>query len=194
MSKNRWYSCTHFIQQRDITIAFQYKACPDEIFIVSYPKCRTTWMQDILYLLFHNGQYQCSREERIANETFLERHGAQPCLNLKRPNAIKTHLTLDRAPYNSQAKYICLSRNIKNVCVSFYHHIKARARFNFEADTFDKYFELFITGEVPHGDYFDHLFSIWNHRNDSNVLFLVYEQTQQDIRSTIKKLAEFLDD
>ncbi|CAF3728628.1 unnamed protein product [Rotaria sp. Silwood1] len=172
--------------------ALQYKARPDDIFIVCYPKCGTTWMQDILYLLFNNGQYQSNREERLANEPFLEIHGAQACLNMKRPNAIKTHLPFDRVPYNSQAKYICLSRNIKDVCVSLYHHIKARPRLQFEVDTFDEYFELFMIGEVPHGDYFDHLFAIWNHRNDPNVIVLLYEQMQQDIQSTIKKLAQFL--
>ncbi|MDJ0729779.1 MAG: sulfotransferase domain-containing protein, partial [Crocosphaera sp.] len=38
------------------TSALKYEAQPSDIFIVTYPKCGTTWTQYILWLMQHQGE------------------------------------------------------------------------------------------------------------------------------------------
>ncbi len=40
--------------------------------------------------------------------------------------------------------------------------------------------------------YFSHLLSWWEHRNDSNVLFLFYEDTKDDLESVVRMVAAFI--
>jgi hypothetical protein len=46
---------------------------------------------------------------------------------------------------------------------------------------------------IFHVDYFDHLLSCWSHKNDANVLLILYEDMKKDIRSVINRVANFLD-
>lgn len=51
---------------------------------------------------------------------------------------------------------------------------------------------MFLSGQVGYGDYFDHLLSLYKHRNKSNVLFFRYEDLQKDIKAWVLKIADFL--
>ncbi|GIY63102.1 amine sulfotransferase [Caerostris extrusa] len=59
---------------------------------------------------------------------------------------------------------------------------------------FDDFFELFMDGELPYNDYFDHLLDWYPHRNDPNVFYTTYEDMKKDIKSVILKLSRFLGD
>jgi len=45
---------------------------------------------------------------------------------------------------------------------------------------------------VVDGPYIEHIKDGWNHRNDKNVLFLFYEDLKSDLKSSLRKLADFL--
>ena len=45
----------------------QYKAGPDDLFLVTYPKCGTTWMQHTVYLILNNGK-PLPAEKGLTNE------------------------------------------------------------------------------------------------------------------------------
>ncbi|GBN77502.1 Sulfotransferase 1C2, partial [Araneus ventricosus] len=96
-------------------------------------------------------------------------------------------------PWSEQAKYIYVARNPKDCCVSYFHHTKNLPQHGFKGD-FDEYFELFLSGKVDYGDYFDHLMEWYEHRNDPNVLFMTYEQIQEDTETSVLKMASFIDD
>ncbi len=108
--------------------------------------------------------------------------------NLK-TRVIKTHLPFNLMPYNKFAKYLCVLRNPKDTCVSFYYHSKEL--YNFEGD-FHDYFKFWIKGETPFGDYFEHVISFWSQRFDDNFTFLVYEHMKNNTRDAVLKIGEFL--
>ncbi|XP_013793715.1 amine sulfotransferase-like [Limulus polyphemus] len=169
-----------------------YKARDDDIFIVTFPKCGTTWVQHIVHNILHKGKSFESFQDFQRYSPFMEMTGPEAAVRMPRPGAIKTHLPFHLNPYSPKAKYIYVARNPKDTCVSFYYHTKMIPPYEFANGTFDEYFNIFINGENYFGDYFDHLLSWYEHRNDSNVLFITYEDMKIDKRGAILKIASFL--
>lgn len=173
--------------------SLDYKPEERDIFIVTYPKCGTTWVQYILYLLLNKGAPVEPGTNINSLIPHLEEVGKDRIRDLPRPRVIKTHLPYHLTPCSTQAKYICIARNPKDCCISFYHHTKGFPHhYNFLDGKFDDYFEIFLKGEVDFGDYFDHLLSWIAHKDDENVLFLLYEEMKENPEQSIKKIGEFL--
>ena len=174
--------------------ALAYRARPGDIFIATYPKCGTTWVQYIVYLLLHDGVPLARGQLLGAAIPHLEEVGRESVERLPEPRPIKTHLPFAMTPAHPEARYIYVARNPFDCVVSFYHHTRGFAQhYDFAAGTFEDYFECFLTGEVDFGDYFDNLASWYEHRHDSNVLFLTYEALQADARQAVVAIAEFLE-
>lgn len=169
-----------------------YQPRDDDVFIVSYPKCGTTWMQHIVYNIFRDGTPPGGLLEMMTMAPFLELLGAEGARAMPRPGAIKTHLPFSKQPYSPKTKYIYITRNPYDCCVSFYYHTKGFHPYLFEEGTFDQFFDMFVEGKVDYGDYFDHLLSWYEHRNDDNVLFVTYEQLKKDTPGVVLKIADFL--
>ncbi|KAG8179539.1 hypothetical protein JTE90_000940 [Oedothorax gibbosus] len=170
-----------------------YVPTESDIFIATYPKCGTTWTQYILYLLKNRGSPLEPGQNINQFIPHIEEVGKEVIEALAEPRTIKTHLPYNFAPISSKAKYICVARNPKDCCVSYYHHTKGFTKYyKFEDGTFDDYFELFLEGKVDYGDYFDHLLSWFEHRDDPNVLFLLYEEMKADTVGSVRRIGEFL--
>ncbi|XP_054710941.1 sulfotransferase ssu-1-like [Uloborus diversus] len=172
--------------------ALAYKPRPDDLFIVTYPKCGTTWVQNIVACIYRDGKPFQSALEFFTQTPFLEMTGAEAAETMKRPGAIKFHLPYHMTPMSAEAKYIFVARNPKDCCVSFYHHTENILGYEFQGGDFDVYFELFMEGKVDFGDYFDCLLSWYEHRNDPNVLFITYEELKKDTKTNVLRIAEFM--
>ncbi|KAH7962868.1 hypothetical protein HPB52_018403 [Rhipicephalus sanguineus] len=122
----------------------------------------------------------------------MARAGAEGARRLKRPVPIKTHLPFHKQPHSAGAKYIYVTRNPYDCCVSYYHHCKGLPWYRFTDGSFDDFVDAFVRGKATYGDYFDHLLSWYDHRNDPNVLFLTYEDLKKDAPVSVLKIADFL--
>lgn len=81
---------------------------------------------------------------------------------------IKTHLYPSMTSKNQDAKYLYVSRNPKDVVVSFYHHTVGFPRhYDFASGSFDTYFELFLDGKVDHGKWRQKWCHSWSSRVSS---------------------------
>jgi hypothetical protein len=171
----------------------RYAPQAGDIFVATYPKCGTTWMQYIVYLLLRDGRGLAPGERLDAVFPHLEEVGKQRIEALPEPRLIKTHLPFDRTPWHAAAKYIVVARNPFDCVVSFYHHTRGFVRhYDFADGTLDDFFECFIAGEVDFGDYFDHLLSWYPQEAEPNVLFTTYEAMLADPRAAITAVGEFL--
>ncbi len=98
-------------------------------------------------------------------------------------------------PNTSPAKYICCARNPKDVAVAFYQHLTKRQgtddRIEFDL-SWDEFVDHFLSGEVSFGSWWEHVPEWWAHRDESNVLFLKYEDMKKDLPTSIKTIADFL--
>ncbi|XP_074793170.1 sulfotransferase 2A1-like isoform X4 [Natator depressus] len=154
-----------------------------DIFSVTYPKSGTTWMQELLTLIHSNGDPQLAWSvpswervpwvEQTTAAGFLEN---RPC-----PRLISSHLPCGLVPtslHGSNAKVIYTVRNPKDVCVSLYYYSKMASFLEFPED-FGEFVELFSTGKVLFGSWFQHVKGWLGLRDRLNFLLLTYEEMHQ---------------
>ncbi|KAI2508577.1 sulfotransferase [Fragilaria crotonensis] len=179
------------------TNGLRYEAQPNDVFVVTYPKCGTTWMQHLVYLILNDGKPLAADEKMDFVFPHLEEVGNEFCSRaplFRGFRLIKTHLPFGMTPQNPKAKYIFVARNPKDCVVSFFHHTRGFVKhYDFSEGRFDVFFDLFLHGKVDFGDYFTTLRSWYDHKDDPNVLFLTYEDLRRDTRAGVLSLAEFLD-
>lgn len=169
-----------------------YKPQPGDLFLVSYPKSGSTWTQRIIYNILMNAAEPDDPLDPVIRFPCLEMQGAEAAAYAPRPAAFKTHLPFHKNPYSAEAKYVYIARNPYDTCVSFYYHTKNMPAYKFQDGTFDEFFEMFMEGRVDYGDYFDNVLSWYERRNDSNVLFLTYEELKADTGKCVLKIAAFI--
>lgn len=170
-----------------------YRPRAGDIFVSTYPKCGTTWMQYLVWLIVRGAEPL--PPERTLGDVFphLEEVGAAAVEALPEPRLIKTHLPSGMAPLHRDAKYIYVARNPFDCAVSFFHHTRGFVRhYDFADGTFDEFFECFAAGEVDFGDYFDHVIAWHARADDDNLLFVTYEAMQADIDRVIEDVGAFL--
>lgn len=174
-----------------------FKAREDDVYVVSYPKTGTTWLQEIVYLIHSNLNFDGAAKQRLyerfpyiehstTNSNFVE--------ELASPRLLKTHLPYSLLPQDileKQCKLIYMTRNPKDVVVSYYHFACLLVETQYEG-SFSQFFERFLLDRPTYGPFLKHTLEFWEHREDQNVLFLVYEDLQKNLPDVIKKIAKFL--
>jgi hypothetical protein len=173
--------------------ALDYPANPEDIFVCSYPKCGTTWLQNVVYLILNDGVPLSSSEFLPRSFPHLEEVGKEICNKLPTPRLIKTHLPFMMTPQHSKARYLYIARNPFDCAVSFFHHTRGFPQhYDFLDGTFEGFFECFINGEVDFGDYFDNLMSWYRRKDEKNIFFITYESMKIDSYGAIIAIGDFL--
>jgi hypothetical protein len=156
-------------------------------------------MQHIIYTILNNGTPIQPNERLDQIFPHLEEVGADYILSnsnrisRRGRRLIKTHLPFHMTPMSRDAKYIFVARNPKDCIVSFFHHTRGFPKhYDFEDGDFDVFFDLFCQGSVDFGDYFKTLRSWLDHKHDTNVFFVTYENILRDKRHVILQLADFI--
>ncbi len=164
-----------------------YTARPDDIFIVSYPRSGTTWLQMILYQLTTDGSMDFAH---IAEKCPWFERAAISKRNLDKlpsPRVFKTHLPYIWLP-KRRCRYIYVARNGKDVAWSFYQFYRSHFRYQ---GSFEQFFRLFMRGWVAWGSWFYHVRGYWKRRNDPRMLFLFYEDMVRDLEGVIRRIIQF---
>jgi hypothetical protein len=162
---------------------------PDDIFIVTYPRSGTTWMQMILYQLTTDGSMDFPHIYEYCPWFEESSRSADGFEGRPSPRLFKSHLSYRRIP-KGPCKYIYIARNGKDVAVSYFHFSRSHLGFR---GTFDAFFDRFLRGRVKGGSWFKHVKGWWDHRNDANVLFLYYEELLHDLETCVRRIIAFCD-
>ncbi|CAK1547425.1 unnamed protein product [Leptosia nina] len=188
---------------------------PDDIWIVSFSRSGTTWLQELVWLLSNDLNYERASAEPITKRyAFIEYptqrsevekpsppiggHGAtvhdyRDLHTLDSPRYVKTHLNLDFLPPKllDTAKVFYIARDPRDVAVSFHFMHKLFRYFDEEVE-FKEFWELYKRNLLLHMPIFPHIEEAWQKRNHPNMMFLFYEEMQKDLRKVIDRVSSFL--
>ena len=159
----------------------------DDIFIVTYPRSGTTWLQMILYQLTTDGNMDFVHIATVCPWFERSLKDSTAYDTLAAPRVFKSHLSYRQIP-KGPCKYIYVARDGKDVAVSYYHFYTTHMGFK---GSFDEFFERFLKGEVEYGSWFRHVRGWWEHRDDPDVLFLHYEELNADLPGSVRKIVAF---
>ena len=187
-----------FISQADMDlIEKEFVPKDGDVFVVTYPRSGTTWTEQIVHLLVNQGE---QGEQRLTD--------AVPWLETlpHRPNGmieflktmLQRRLFTSHLPYplmpslkDTTAKIIYVARNPKDVAISTYFHNQSKLGYE---GTWEEHFQLFLTGDVGFGPYFDHVLPWWQaSQKEQRILFMKYEDMKHDHAGSVLRLASFLD-
>jgi hypothetical protein len=168
-----------------------FRPRPDDVFIVTYPKSGTTWLQQIVHGMRTAGSMDF--DEISAVVPWLE-----TCFDLDldpevdQPGgfrAFKSHCSAAEAPPG--VRFVVSVRDPRHVLVSFYRFLEG---WMFEPGAIDLptfTAELFAQGSNS-GRYWEHLVGWWGRRAEPGVLLLAYEDMVADLPAAVDRIAAHL--
>ncbi|KAH9381569.1 hypothetical protein HPB48_015855 [Haemaphysalis longicornis] len=175
-----------------LTSGLQYRPKDGDVFLVTYPQCGTLWMQQILYVLLHNGSSPKDAATLFRTFPLLELEGSEAVEEAPRPGIITSHLPHDLIPKSSRAKYIVLVRDPRDVCAGMFRRLQTYPAYEFGDGKLGDFLDLFCADAVDYRGYFSHLRSWYDHKDDPNVFWLSYEELHSNFTESLKRVSSFL--
>ncbi|KAF5285099.1 hypothetical protein FQA39_LY16788 [Lamprigera yunnana] len=182
----------------------KFEVRDSDIYLAGYPKSGTTWAQEMIWLIVNGLNYKGAEEdllkrcpnielpiyrEQMNGENFITYLNEMPS-----PRCIRTHLPWQLLPEqikngSKKPKIIHIFRIPEDVCVSYYHHFLLVGGYGVGLD---KLCRLFLSGLSLCGPFWKTVLSFWHQRQNSNMLFITYENMKKNLAGTIKDVAKFL--
>jgi len=192
----------------------------DDIWVVTYPKCGTTWTQELTWMLVNDVDKEAGKESLTVRSVYLEGQcvlnydyfkaagflptNEKECEVLKdqiafcdrmdrnKRRVFKSHLPFEFLPPAAleKSKVIYVARNPKDCVVSFYKFMSLPE--HGYLGNFSEFCKFFEEGLQLYGSYWHHIKSYWNQRSNKNLKFLWFEDMKKDQRSVINELCDFL--
>ncbi|KAF7238862.1 Sulfotransferase 1 family member D1 [Varanus komodoensis] len=165
-----------------------FEAHPDDLLISTYPKSGTTWISEVIDMLYKGGdEKKCNVAPIYMRVPFLEfavpgiPTGIELLQKSPRPCLIKTHLPIQLLPktfWGKNCKMIYVARNAKDVAVSYYYFYQM-AKVHPEPGTWNEFLEKFMAGDVSFGSWYDHVKGWWDKKKEQRILYLFYEDLKE---------------
>ena len=169
----------------------EYDGSPDDIFIVTYPRSGTTWLQMIVYQLTTDGAMDFAHIDDVSpylEVTMIPRRRKISDLQAT-PRVVKSHLPYHEIP-KGPGRYIYGVRSGLDVAVSYHHHSRKYVQGMAEL-SLSEFFSRFMAGRVLYGSWFEHAAGWLRNKDRLNVLVLTYEELSADLEGVVRRIADF---
>ena len=180
--------------EKGLCFAKSFTFKPSDIILCSYPKCGYHWMNNMIWRL---KSHDTSKQPMDTTLEYIqpEALGAQ-----EEPRVLHTHLKPVHIPHIQQhVKSVVLFRNPKDVLVSDFYYLRNSAA-NCNGQTFEEFYQSFMSGYVPHGSYFEYLrqldnalSDIGNNASGAKTEVFYFEDFVLDPANSLKRLNAYLD-
>ncbi|XP_077977111.1 sulfotransferase 1B1-like [Glandiceps talaboti] len=190
------------------TVGFPFKE--DDVLLAGFQKSGTNWMVRILMAMYDDWGV-CTVDD-MSDPGLLDWLALTPQMETFRhqwktvfqdqmttmpsPRLLRTHYPLEvlrpeKHLTEKRLKIICVSRNPKDVCVSWYHYTQTFAGcwaiLNWKESVTN-----FVEGRVVNGPWLDHVTSWHKLGRSDDVLHVKYEDMKRNPKEVIGKMANFL--
>ncbi|EHA8586863.1 Flavonol 3-sulfotransferase [Cocos nucifera] len=190
-----------------MAIQQHFKARPDDLFLVSFPKSGTTWLKALTFAIMTRKQYTLARHPLLSlnphdcvahmDELFATCQ-ASKLETLPSPRILATHMPYswlpDSVAISSGCKIIYICRDPKDALISYWHFSQQSSSSEVKQNSLMEAFENFCEGRFPFGPIWDHVLECWRERlrRPEKVLFVKYEEMLEEPVANVKTLAEFV--
>ena len=162
-----------------------------DLIIATFPKCGTTWMQQIVHGLRTGGDMDFGEITEVvpwiemAYDLGIDLQARQKGAF----RAFKVHHRYDTVPKG--ARYICVLRDPKDTALSFFNFMNG---WLIEPGTVsaDEFVQQVFLGDYLYGSYWSYLLSWWEARGQDNVFFTSFEDMKADLPAIVSKVACFI--
>jgi hypothetical protein len=173
-------------------LAFQPLA--NDVFIVTYPKCGTTWVSFIAHILRTRGGTDFSEITEVVPWTICAGDCGQDLTNdqVASPRLFKSHESYGDVPKGG--KYIYVVRSPEDVCLSFYSFLLSYAQIDPATISIEDFVSFLFAGRGSNsGRIWEHYLSFYERKEDPNILWLFYENILENPGREIEKIAAFME-
>lgn len=186
-----------FIPQANLDrLVAEFEVQDGDVFVVTYPKCGTTWMEQVVHLLLHDGK---QGQKLLTDQMpWIEAVPSRPVgfqeflAAMEDPRVFTSHLPYQLMPGvdSPLARYVYVARNPKDTAVSYYYHDRSKMGY---AGSWAEHLQLFMEGKVMFGDFYAHVLDWWQaSKTADNIFFTTYEAMKADLGRVTLRLAAFL--
>jgi aryl sulfotransferase len=196
----------------DSTLWDDFPFRDDDVVVGTYAKSGTTWTQQIVGQLIHQGDGEVAIGEispwwdmRIVPPEVREAVLAQP-----HRRVVKTHLPADALVMSPKVKYLYVARDGRDVIWSLHNHHSNHTELAFEllnntpgrvgpplpkADPdIRRYFMTWLENDgAPYWSFWDNVATWWALRDLPNVKLVHFANLKADLEGQMREIAEFLD-
>ncbi|NND02519.1 MAG: sulfotransferase domain-containing protein [Acidimicrobiia bacterium] len=164
---------------------------PSDIFVNTYPKAGTTWVQQIVHQLRSGGSMDFGEICDVVPWLELAYDSGIDPLDQGsfEPRVFKTHLDWDRIPKG--ARYIYVVRDPVATLRSFYSFFEGWLFEPGSISVAEFAAEWFMEG-TGSGNYWEFIVEWWPHLANDDVLALAYEHMVADPEAAVRNIAAFM--
>ncbi|XP_057839763.2 cytosolic sulfotransferase 18-like [Cryptomeria japonica] len=187
----------------------QFTAREDDVFVCSGVKTGTTWVKAIVASIMSKSKgnvlkggnaHELIPHLEVSYDSRSLLNASSVFQEMPSPRLFGTHLPYSALPPQVTSlgcRIIYIVRNPRDTFVSHWKFLPAlQTLFNGETTgpvSKEVFFDSFCNGVSFYGPFVDHVLSYWKpSRNQSNILFLTYEDMKADSLYHIKKISDFL--
>uniref|UniRef100_A0A182TI59 Sulfotransferase domain-containing protein n=1 Tax=Anopheles melas TaxID=34690 RepID=A0A182TI59_9DIPT len=173
----------------------------DDVWILSFPKCGTTWTQEMVWLISHDLDYRTASEVNLLDRSVFLEFSAfvlnypgdtiEQVEKATRPRHIQCHLPIALLPkqiWTVRPKLIYCARNPKDASVSFYHHYRHLHGYR---GTMPDFLDALLTDQILFGPQIPHTLDYWNVRREMNILFLHFEEMKTNMGDVLRRVCRY---
>jgi len=170
-----------------------FKPKPTDVFVVTYPKCGTTWVTQIAHVLRTRGDQSFGEITEVVPWDICAVDCGQDLDSdhVASPRVFKSHERFETVAKGG--KYIYVARDPLDAFVSFYRFLPAYMGLKPGEVSMSEFADAIFAGVSVSGGIWDHFLQWWRHRHDPNVLWLSFEDLKDDLPTCIERIAKFMD-
>jgi hypothetical protein len=190
-----WVIVRSLLAKKKNKVLDGYKPDKSDVFVATYYKSGTNWMLQIGQQIADLGDSKFSHIHDVVpwpevglSSDLNDKSGVKSPTGLR---VIKTHLNSDYVPYDSEAKYLVVIRDPKEVLISSYHFFCGILNVLPNVDI-NGWFDVFSAQGSLLENWIEHTAGFWAWRDRPNVYVIGYEELKNNPVIEIKKIVQLL--